>query len=286
MLIANTEWYRNELEPINYEVINFSDSQKQIILGKDCYISKCVKITTRMSWDDLQLIILAVKALKRQGVVNIYLEVSYFLGARSDRLFEKGSTHYLKDIICPIINSLNFKSVSVLDSHSNVLEACLNNFEEMPIKSFYDWFIEEYLPTTKDKQETWIVSPDYDAIKRVASFAKDYNFEKVLNCSKVIEIQTGKILDTHVPITDFGEHDCIIIDDIADGAKTFIELAKLLRDRNVGKVVLVVTHGIFSKGLDEVFKWIDKVYTTNSVTDFNFLSTEKGFSSFFQYKVI
>ena len=66
----------------------------------------------------------------------------------------------------------------------------------------------------------------------------------------------------------------------------FLKRLQLLRDRNVGKVVLVVTHGIFSKGLDEVFKWIDKVYTTNSVTDFNFLSTEKGFSSFFQYKVI
>ena len=112
MLIVNTNGHKNDLGIINYKVINFSDSQKQIVLEIDCYISKCVKITSRMSWDDLQLIILAVKALERQGVVNIYLESPYFLGARSDRLFERYSTHYLKDIICPIIN---FPQLSIVD---------------------------------------------------------------------------------------------------------------------------------------------------------------------------
>lgn len=286
MKIFNTDGTKINLSLINYDVINFSDSQKQIILNKDNYISKCVKIVTRMSWNDLQLIVLVIEALKRQSVVSIHLEVPYFLGARSDRLFDKFSTNYLKDIICPIINSLNLKSVSILDPHSSVLEACINNFEELSIKPFYDWFNETYLSTTEDKQQTWVVSPDYGAIKRVEKFANNYGFEKVLNCSKVREIQTGKILDIHIPITDFGGHNCIIIDDICDNGNTFINLAKELKERNAGTITLLVTHGIFASGFDNLFKYIDKIYTTNSIDDLNFLLKEKGFTSLFQYSVI
>lgn len=259
--------------------IDFSDSQKQFIVDTHLASMSDVCIQSRMSWWDLQNIIVVTKALQRLPVKNIYLEVPYFLGARSDRLFENGSTHYLKDIICPIINSLNFKSVSVLDPHSFVLEACLNNMKELNIYSFYDWFVETSEITTKDKRKMFLISPDYGAIKRVNGFAKQYTFQKVLNCGKVRDIQTGKIVETHIPILDFGGNKCIILDDLVDGGSTFIELGKQLKERNAGEIILVVTHGIFSKGFNELFKYIDKIYTTNSVADFNY-------NNLFQYKII
>lgn len=271
---------------VSYKLINFSDSQRQIILEGVEEPGFLVKIVSRMSWEDLQNIILAVKALRNVGTKKIHLEVPYFLGARSDRLFEKGSTHYLKDIICPIINSLELNSVSVLDTHSNVLEGCLTNYEELDIKPFYGWFIEEAVITAEDKRNTFLISPDYGAIKRVNLFAKEYNFEKVLNCSKIRDIKTGKILDTFVPIIDFGGKNCIVIDDICDGGATFVDLAKQLKSLNAGNVTLLVTHGIFSKGFELLYKYIDDIYVTNSVNDFSFLSNEKGFSHFYQYKVI
>ena len=83
MKIFNTDGTKINISLINYEVINFSDSQKQIILNKDNYISKCVKIVTRMSWNDLQCIVLAVEALKRQSVISIHLEVPYFFGGQA-----------------------------------------------------------------------------------------------------------------------------------------------------------------------------------------------------------
>ena len=59
--------------------------------------------------------------------------------------------------------------------------------------------------------------------------------------------------------------DVTIVDDISDGGRSFIELAAVLRKRNVGKIYLYVTHGIFSKGLDVLFEaGIDEVFTTNS----------------------
>ena len=264
------DYYLNKIIEIKYKLIQFSDSQNQIVLTSDFVNTDIenVKIVSRLSWNDLQNIILAVKALKRLNVVNIYLEVPYMLGARSDRCFEDGSTHYLKDVICPIINSLEFKSVSVLDPHSNVLEACLDNFVEMSMTPFYDWFIEEALITTQDKQLSFIISPDYGAIKRTNFIAKEYGFEKVLNCSKIRDIKTGKILDTNIPITDFGKRNCIIVDDICDNGNTFINLAKELKERNAGKIILVVTHSIQENGLNRILNYIDEIYTTNSVNDY------------------
>jgi phosphoribosylpyrophosphate synthetase len=57
--------------------------------------------------------------------------------------------------------------------------------------------------------------------------------------------------------------DCIIVDDICDGGRTFIEIAKQLPNTN--SLTLVITHGIFSKGLKELEAYFDKIITTNSL---------------------
>lgn len=61
---------------------------------------------------------------------------------------------------------------------------------------------------------------------------------------------TGKILGTHVHATDLSGLTAVITDDICDGGATFIGIAKELRRLNCHKVVLYVTHGIFSKGIE------------------------------------
>jgi ribose-phosphate pyrophosphokinase len=62
----------------------------------------------------------------------------------------------------------------------------------------------------------------------------------------------------------------VIVDDICDGGRTFLEIAKTIRsERNISilKIYLVVTHGIFSAGFDELKKHFDGIYCTNSVSD-------------------
>ncbi len=78
-------------------------------------------------------------------------------------------------------------------------------------------------------------------------------------------MDTGNILETVVYADDLQGRDVCILDDIADGAKTFIELAKVLKAKNAGKVILYVTHGIFSKTIEYVLEnGIDEVWTTDS----------------------
>jgi len=69
--------------------------------------------------------------------------------------------------------------------------------------------------------------------------------------------------------------DIIIIDDICDGGGTFINIAKEINNEfkrfqnRQGKIYLIVTHGIFSKGFDELKQYFDGIYCTNSYSEYN-----------------
>jgi ribose-phosphate pyrophosphokinase len=53
---------------------------------------------------------------------------------------------------------------------------------------------------------------------------------------------------------------CFVVDDILDGGRTFIDLAAKLKAAGAARVVLVITHGIFSNGF-YFGNDIDKIYT-------------------------
>lgn len=103
----------------NFVIQSFPDGQQQVWIrdGKSLY-EKEVDVRCRLTnFMDLEILICCCKSLRLLGVSNINVAILYFLGARSDRKFEDGSNNYLRDVICPIINSLNFSSVLVLDPH-------------------------------------------------------------------------------------------------------------------------------------------------------------------------
>ncbi|MAX71916.1 MAG: hypothetical protein CMC76_12600 [Flavobacteriaceae bacterium] len=68
---------------------------------------------------------------------------------------------------------------------------------------------------------------------------------------------------------DLQGKDCLIVDDICDGGGTFIGLAKELKKHNAGNLYLAVSHGIFSKGLEELNQYFTKIFTTDSFKTVN-----------------
>ena len=66
---------------------------------------------------------------------------------------------------------------------------------------------------------------------------------------------------------DLKGDDCVIVDDICDGRRTFIGIAQELKKKNAGDIYLCVTHGIFSYGFDELKKYFKKIYCTDSFKD-------------------
>lgn len=288
-----------EESDIKYEISKFPDGQQQVKITEEQSLSPYYSLINLLPWmikegvqiksrlnnfKDLELIICATKSLRNLGVKEIHLYTPYFLGSRSDRKFEEGSNNYLKDVICPIINSLNFESVTVLDPHSDVLEACLNNFKKIDNFSLINYSIKN-IAINKTKGESnklndfILISPDAGANKKIFKVAEQIGYTgEIITCSKDRDID-GKLNKTVVPIElknnsfrYYVNKDFVIIDDICDGGRTFIniaiELKSYLKDiGSQGKIYLIVTHGIFSKGFEELSEYFDGIYCTNSYFD-------------------
>jgi ribose-phosphate pyrophosphokinase len=263
-----------EKSDILFTVSKFPDGQQSITLESSFYVQlhEPIIIKSRLnSFQDLELIVCANQAIKNiDPLVRVGLYVPYFLGARSDRRFTDGGINYLKQVICPIINSQNFDSVTVVDPHSDVLEACLNNFDKYNNFILVDDAL-SYMIGENEEDQIVLVSPDAGAYKKVFDVAKEFKIEKIITATKVRDVKTGQIIRTEIPVLD--QHNklkYVIVDDICDGGRTFIELAKAIKDsRPTAEIYLIVTHGIFSAGFDELKKYITEVYCTNSVKDIN-----------------
>lgn len=185
------------------------------------------------------------------------LNIEYMPYSRQDRAMADFQPFSLK-VICDFINSLGFDLVTVRDPHSDVTPALLNNC--IVVKQH-----EIFAPYFINVKNFYLICPDGGALKKIYELAKDTEPIDVVECSKKRDLETGDITATKVHHEDFKGKDCYIVDDICDGGRTFIEIAKILKQRNCGKIILMVTHGFFTKGM-EVFKGlIDEIYTKDGL---------------------
>jgi ribose-phosphate pyrophosphokinase len=275
-----------EISDIKFKVSHFPDGQQDVTITSyrygtlsDIRLNEVTILSRFGSFKDLELIVAATKALRRLSVETIHLYIPYLLGARSDRAFVQGGTSYLVDVVAPIINSLRFKTVSVIDPHSDVAAACINNLVSIPninlvkftltslyAKDLADSGVDQF---TYINNKILLVSPDAGSLKKVYKVAEAIGYTgDVIVCSKYRDTD-GKLSKTHVPLdARHLDKDLIIIDDICDGGRTFINIVKSandsLRETHTSKAILIVTHGIFSNGLKELSQHFDNIFCTNS----------------------
>ena len=259
---------------LRYKISRFPDGQQSIDL-EFTHFNDEVTINSRLNdFKDLEVILCATSALRNLGIKTIHLYVPYFLGARSDRKFSEGGINYLKDVICPIINSQDFESVTIVDAHSDVLEACIKNYKKIDNIKLVKFALTDIDNTKSAKEKLYLVSPDAGALKKIYNVAEHFGIDQIVIANKHRDIKTGKITHTEVPglTQEPGRRNFVIVDDICDGGRTFLEIAKTIRKEREDsvfndKIYLVVTHGIFSTGFNELKNWIDGIYCTNSVKD-------------------
>jgi ribose-phosphate pyrophosphokinase len=275
-----------------YKISKFPDGQQSITIIEDGYDTfdrlksqnDGITIKSRLNnFEDLELIICATQALRGIGVKEINLYIPYCTGGRSDRKFTDGGVNYIKNVIAPIINLQGYNEVTILDPHSDVLEACINNFKKKDNIEIVRFGLMNYFKRNNivisDYSKFRLVSPDAGALKKVFSVAEGIGYEnEIIIAAKHRDPKTGKITHTSVPMSvNDADKDIIIIDDICDGGRTFVEIAKAINEvrklsssvkpEEYGKNYLIVTHGIFSNGFSELGDYFDSIYCTNSVKD-------------------
>lgn len=248
-----------ENNSIAHQSFLFAGGEPHIKITNDFNQDEPVTITQRInSFNDLGLICITVDALKRMGVKEIHLYIPYFPAARQDRVMIPGEPLSVK-VYADIINALKLASVTVFDPHSEVTPALLNNCITISNHEFIKKVIEEIGSDVK------LISPDGGALKKIYKVSEFLGGAEVVECSKSRDVKTGRLSGFKVYADDLGGADCLIVDDICDGGGTFNGLAEALRAKNAGKLYLAISHGIFSKGFDDLSKYFEQIFTTDSI---------------------
>ncbi|WP_113637542.1 ribose-phosphate diphosphokinase [Nubsella zeaxanthinifaciens] len=256
-------------QEISFEAFTFAGGEPHIKILSNIPKQHSVTITQRInSFNDLGQLCLAVDALKRMDVLLQDLYIPYFPAARQDRVMVPGEPLSVK-VYADIINALNFKRVLVFDAHSEVTPALINNCEVISNHDFIKTIISDL------NEEVVLISPDGGALKKIYKLSEALGGLEVVECSKSRNVKTGKLSGFKVYADDLAGKSCLIVDDICDGGGTFIGLAAELKNKNAGKLYLAVSHGIFSKGFDELSTHFERIFTTDSIkTADNFRLTQ------------
>lgn len=217
--------------------------------------------------DDVMAMLLTVNALRAHDPeVVLHARLPYIPYGRQDRVCNVGEAFSVQ-VMAQLINSCTFNTVTTDDPHSEVTTALINN---VIVRDQTEIF-KTALPMVRgalglNGGNVTLVSPDAGSNKKMGSICKEFGFTNFIRADKTRDMATGNILETVVYTDDLYGQVCVIVDDLCDGGRTFIELAKILKARGAAKVALAVTHGIFSKGKSPLNEYIDFTYALHDWT--------------------
>lgn len=185
--------------------------------------------------------------------MKINLLMPYMPHARQDR--NVSDRIFTLKYFAEMINMMNFNKVLVLDPHSDVTLALINRIEELD---------SPFAVSSKDPVAT-IMFPDNGAAKKYSPRylleAKDNPFivgnKHRNNDGRIEKYDLMNFVD--------GTKSVIIRDDICSYGGTFVSAAKELRKRGVEHITLIVSHCENNILKGDVFKYIDTVFTTDSI---------------------
>lgn len=249
--------------PVNFET--FPEGEFRMNKFKDIFAhNKQDKISIEWFWNgdnsemmELYFVVKHLKKIKGAGTW-FALYMPYVPYGRQDRVEDSVNEIFTLKHFADFINSLEFDMVQVLDPHSDVTMALIDNStdDKALIVNIINGLIE-------DNEYDALFMPDLGAQKRYSSLLAYPNFSGY----KVRDYATGEI--TGYKILDYKKDykNILIIDDLCSYGGTFLRAAKELKKKGVSNIDMYVTHcetNIY-KGDLLYSGLINQIYTTNSI---------------------
>jgi ribose-phosphate pyrophosphokinase len=229
--------------------VRFTEEQVKAFQGADV-LQIVARIKNSEDFMALVLLVNAVSLLDYNGRVDLVLP--YLPYSRADRSFGVGDCFGLQ-AFGDIVNSLCVDQVYTVDVHSDKAPECLSCLVNVSPLTL----IARTIDVIGAVWDLAIVLPDKGADRYELSSL----MQNIYHCDKIRDEKTGKLLGFTVPQEIKRHKKALIVDDICDGGGTFIGIAKELQGV---ELYLYVTHGIFSKGTEELLKYFTKIFSTDS----------------------
>ncbi|CCK04151.1 Ribose-phosphate pyrophosphokinase [Cronobacter sakazakii 701] len=213
--------------------------------------------------DDFMLLAQLTDAVRQHCDVRFsHLELPWLPYARQDRHMQPGDSFALK-VFARQLNTLGFDKVIVLDPHSEAAAAAIENLVAIPQERCL--LQSKTLERALKAGELMLVAPDAGALKKIHAVAQAAGVHEFAILTKQRNVATGELTGFRLVDGDVKGKAVLIVDDLCDAGGTFIGSAQVLRDAGASSVSLYVTHGVFSKGVENLLNnGIDKLYTTTS----------------------
>lgn len=242
------------LEP---DILKFNDGSIRVTLpGMHNNIDHhyCTITSSIESMDDLMIVAQIKDIVERHSKrpKQFEFEIIGTPYTRYDRvMFADKTDAFGAKVFADFVNSLNFDIVYLYDCHSQVMLDHINNSYNVDQDELVYNILRE---CTSMQSDFNIVAPDKGATKKLKY--TNMVFDKVRN------VETGQITGMEIVKDDsFPDKEFLVIDDICEGGRTFIELAKLFKQHKSNKLNLYVTHGIFSNNaLEKLVEYYDTIY--------------------------
>jgi len=224
-------------ELLNTQIDNFSDGELKVQvldnIGTDIII---VQSTSTPVNNHLMELLLLADTAKRAGAKNIIAVMPYFGYSRQDRCTYKHGP-ISASLVIKLLEASGITAIITLDLHSSQLEGMFN----IPITNLSTESI--FFPVLEQKENVIIVSPDIGGIARARNYSSLLGTDlAIINKSR----DTTNACSMSEIIGDVSGKNCIIVDDIIDGATTICMATEILLARGASSVEAVVTHAVLS----------------------------------------
>ncbi len=137
--------------------------------------------------------------------------------------------------------------------------------QNLPLDNLYSFpVITNFLRQTMENPGNLVIlSPDAGGVDRAKAFAQKLNSKYPIAFIYKRRDKPGEISEM-ILVGDVRGKDILIVDDIIDSGGTLCKAAELLKKNGASKIYCYGTHGIFSKGTQELQNIFSKVMTSNT----------------------
>lgn len=251
--------YQGEATHVTF--VRYPDGQHNCYLDLEYFNNPKLEIAIDCSirnWEDLEKLLCIVGALKQADYVIQKVTYYYLFGLRSDRVFAPGMPNYLRDVIAPVINYIKKQTkgrTGILAPHGRASVYLDNVNVILHLEDGFNKFTRKYTMIAGDESAisySWSLDLFEDSTMHFTKSRHDLDFSISLRTEFLNELYKS-------------DSPILIVDDLCDGGRTFIEEAKFLRSLfPTRKIALFVYHGLFTQGVEVVAEHFDKIYMTNS----------------------
>lgn len=243
------------------DVHHFPDSESRVTLPS--IVADHVIIYCGLEHPNNKLVelLLTAKTLRKQHCKRISLVAPYLCYMRQDIAFHKGEA-ISQEIIGQFLSGL-FDDIVTIDAHlhrTNSLNKVFpdTNTSHVTAAGLFANQLQQM------QMAAVLLGPDAESAQWVNQIARDSNLPYTV-ANKV------RHSDAHVSIMlpeyDFTNKTVIVIDDVISSGTTIINTAKLLKEKNVSQLYVLVTHALFNNHVHEKLKQagINEIWSSDSI---------------------